>query len=315
MKQKLLAVSRVLLSMQRMSWEQGVAAQAFFECGDKDMGLLLVREALHRSNSEGLIGITDKIWDSVDCGANGLPAFYAYQATNEGRYLKAVNDLADWFEFSAPRSLTGQIYHNPDTCRFMIDGIYHMVPVLMVAGRTEFAMKQLNLFHERHFEPKTGLYRQLWDEKINSYSRRALWGGGQGWMAGALAIACRFLEDDPMNHRETLEKWLSGLVDSIMRYVREDGLFHDVLDDPTTFAEITATLMLCYAIYTAVNAGALPAKYKEAADRLLNLAESHVDEDGFVNTACSSPTFDRLGNSAEAQAFYMLCHAAKGDCE
>jgi unsaturated rhamnogalacturonyl hydrolase len=37
-----------------------------------------------------------------------------------------------------------------------------------------------------------------------------------------------------------------------------------------------------------------------------------VDESGLVRDACGSPTFDRAGTSAEAQAFHLLARAAAG---
>ena len=50
MNQNLKNSAQALLAMQRMSWEQGVAAQAFFEYGRPDIGMLMVREALRRSD-------------------------------------------------------------------------------------------------------------------------------------------------------------------------------------------------------------------------------------------------------------------------
>ena len=101
MNQNLKNSAQALLAMQRMSWEQGVAAQAFFEYGRPDIGMLMVREALRRSDGKGLLGITNPAMDSVDCGANGLPLYYAYQYTGDRAYWAALQRLADWLEFSA----------------------------------------------------------------------------------------------------------------------------------------------------------------------------------------------------------------------
>jgi len=43
--QLLKQVSLALLAMQRYSWEQGVAAQAFLELGETDTAILLARDA------------------------------------------------------------------------------------------------------------------------------------------------------------------------------------------------------------------------------------------------------------------------------
>ena len=311
MERNLKNAARVLLAMQRMSWEQGVAAQAFFESGEASTGLLLVKEAIRRGDGNGLLGITNPAMDAVDCGANGLPAYYAYLHTKDRRYWEALDRLADWLEFSAPRAVSGQLYHNPGSSRAMIDGIYHIVPPLVAAGRTAFAMNQVSLFHQRHYDARTGLYRQFWDDAANSFCRRGLWGGGQGWMAGALALACLYLPPECRKDRESLAELLNRLLAAMKNYLRADGRFHDVLDDPSTFPEVTASLMMCYAVYIGIRAAVVPLDEKTDADRVLALLERYVDEEGFVNSACASPGFDRPGNSAEAQAFYLLCHSAK----
>ena len=96
MNQNLKNSAQALLAMQRMSWEQGVAAQAFFEYGRPDIGMLMVREALRRSDGKGLLGITNPAMDSVDCGANGLPLYYAYQYTGDRAYWAALQRLIGW---------------------------------------------------------------------------------------------------------------------------------------------------------------------------------------------------------------------------
>lgn len=96
---------------------------------------------------------------------------------------------------------------------------------------------------KRHYDPKSGLYRQVWNETTRSFERADLWGGGQGWMAGALALACRFLPQEQKEYCGELSGLLNHLISSMENYLREDGMFHDVMDDPKTFPEVTAGLM------------------------------------------------------------------------
>src|SRR5512140_3639069 len=46
-------VRRAMLSMQRASWEQGLAAQAALEEGDAELAILLAREAVLRQGPDG----------------------------------------------------------------------------------------------------------------------------------------------------------------------------------------------------------------------------------------------------------------------
>ena len=314
MRKEVEKAARVLLSMQRMAWEQGLAAQAFFECGDPLTGTLMVDEAIHRTHNK-LMGAVYTASDSVDCGSNGLPAWYAWKYTGNESYRKAVCDMADWYRWSAPKTADGQIIHDRKGSRTMIDGIYHLVPVLILGGYPDYAVEQIRLFHARHYDQKSGLYRQVWNEGTRSFERADLWGGGQGWMACAIALACRFLPAEKKEYCSELSVMLNRLIDSMEKYLRKDGMFHDVMDDPSTFPEVTAGLMLTYSVYVGIAEKAVPAERKELADRILQLVSEHVDENGYVNDACASPYFNYCGHSAEAQAFFMLCMAEKEKLE
>ena len=51
--------ARALLSMQRHSWEQGVAMQAFLECGEREVVCAMAREAVYRSEPDGRCAVID----------------------------------------------------------------------------------------------------------------------------------------------------------------------------------------------------------------------------------------------------------------
>ena len=56
--------ARALLAMQRHSWEQGVAMQAFLEMGDMETVTAMAFESINRSLEDGraaVIGVTDGV--------------------------------------------------------------------------------------------------------------------------------------------------------------------------------------------------------------------------------------------------------------
>ena len=89
--------------------------------------------------------------------------------------------------------------------------------------------------------PKLGFTANFGMRTGTAFCRRELWGGGQGWMAGALALACRLLPPEDGETKKTLGERLNRLLKAMKNYLREDGRFHDVLDDPSTFPEVTAS--------------------------------------------------------------------------
>ncbi len=301
-----------LLAMQRHSWEQGVAAEAFFEIGDSETGILLAREAVHRQSADGRLALTQSN-DSLDPGVNGGPVLRAYALTGEEGFQKAAQRMADYFLLRAPRRADGVLYHTQKGAWTLLDGIYHLAPFLAQAGHPTEAFGQIAGYHQIHFLPHKQLYAQQWDEERQAFGRADCWGGAHGWMAGALARTLPLLPASMSAEQRLLAGWLAELLDGVLPHLRPDGLFHDVLDDPNTFVETTAALMLAYAAFRGVQGGWLDGKYLPPARQMHAAVLAKVDDHGLVHDACGAPTFDFPGFSAEAQAFLILAEAAARD--
>lgn len=310
--EKIEKAKAVLLSMQRHSWEQGVAAEAFFEIGDPTAGILLAREAVHRQSADGRLALTQAN-DSLDPGVNGGPVLRAYALTGEAYFQQGAARMADYFLQRAPRRADGILYHTQTSRWTLLDGIYHLAPFLAQAGYPAEAVKQITGYHQIHFLPHKKLYAQRWDDERQVFGRADCWGGAHGWMAGALVRTLLWLPAAMRAEQRLLAGYLAELLDGVLAHQRPDGLFHDVLDDPNSFVETTAGLMLAYATFRGVQSGWLEARYLPAARRMQAAALAEVDEHGLVHRACGAPSFDFPGFSAEAQAFLILAEAAARD--
>ena len=118
------------------------------------------------------------------------------------------------------------------------------------------------------------------------------------------------LHDAPRTVSTDLPSHAREVLDACLALRRDDGLFHDVLDDHTSFRETNAAQMFAYAALTGAADGWLPDTYAAVGRDLLAAATREVDEHGLVRNACGAPTFDRPGTSAEAQAFHLLATVA-----
>jgi rhamnogalacturonyl hydrolase YesR len=103
------------------------------------------------------------------------------------------------------------------------------------------------------------------------------------------------------------------LLDSCLAHQRDDGLFHDVIDDPASFVEVNLAQMLAYTVYRGLAGGWLDDTYLSSADRMRAAAQAKVDEHGLVQDVCGAPHFDHPGTAPEGQAFFMLMEAAYRD--
>jgi rhamnogalacturonyl hydrolase YesR len=267
-------------------------------------------EAVHRQTKDGRLGMCVNELDAIDCGSNGLAVLWAYKATGHDKYKTAFDKMVGWF-LNAPKSSAGIVYHNIGLKKTMIDGIYHMAPMMAAAGYGSFAVEQTKLFRSVHMDTDTKLYSQYWDDEKQVFERADFWGPGMGWMLASLPLTAYYLNADQNKERQLLKEYMIELSDACISYMRPDGLFHDIMDDKSSFVQTSTGIMLAYGIYRAIQFGLLDAGYRRYADTMYEASVEHVDEDGYLQNACASPTFDYPGVSAESQAFLLMCVAAR----
>lgn len=303
-------VKQALLAMQRHSWEQGVAAQAFLESGDDDIVVVMAHEAVLRQLPDGRLAVMGGAEAVTDPAANGEPVLHAARLTGDRALREAVERQLDWLLGLAPRTRDGILHHLIDRPQVWVDSFYMAPPFLAVAGHPDEAVRQVDGFRQLLWDPKAHLYAHMWDEARNAYARADHWGVGNGWAAAGLVRVIAALPDAMEDERQRLIGYLREVIDGCLAHARPDGLFHDVVDDPSTFVETNLSQMLAYAIYRAVDAGWLPEPYLVSADRMREAARDKVDRYGLVRGVCSAPRFDRPGTAPEGQAFFILMEAA-----
>ncbi|GAA3336386.1 hypothetical protein GCM10020358_08350 [Amorphoplanes nipponensis] len=302
-------MSRVLdalLAMQRQSWEQGVAAQAALDLGRDDLARLLAEAAVVRQAADGRLGDVDEP-GAVNGAACGEAVLAAHRRTGDEVFAAAARRQLAWLETGAPRAADGTLFHMIGAREMWADTVYMVLPFLALSGRGDLAHRQLE-GHRRRL-CRDGLYAAIWSEETGTLRRADHWGGGNGWVVAGIARTLRLVPELP---------WRAGwaahareVLDACLALRRPDGLFHDVLDDPGTFRETNAAQMFSYAAAVGAADGWLPGTYAEVGRDLLAAATREVDGHGLVRGACGSPTFDRPGTSAEAQAFHLLAARAQ----
>ena len=305
-------VKLALLTMQRCSWEHGVAAQAFLEMGWEDLVVLMAKEAVHRQCEDGRLAVVGPNDWVTDPGANGEAVLRAWEITGDPVFRDAADRMLNYLMNRAPRAPNGALLHFSDDRRpwVLIDSIYHAPTFMAVMGRYEEAVRQVEAYRALIFDAKKQLYRALLDVTSGIWRREACWGGGNGWTAAALARVIPILPHRMGADRQRLIGYAREAIDGCLVHQRDDGLFHDVVDDPATFVETNLGQMLAYAIYRGIADGWLGAGYRESADRMRKAAHSKVDPFGLVQDVASAPGFDRPGVSPEGQAFFLLMEAA-----
>jgi rhamnogalacturonyl hydrolase YesR len=302
-----------MLSMQRASWEHGVALQAMVELGNDDQAYLMAREAVLRQTPEGRLSVLYTDNGVTDPAASGEGVLRAYEISGDIDLKQAADRMLDYLLARAPRSELGVIYHTLDSPEIWSDSLYMAPPFMVAAGAHAEAVAQIDGIRQVLWNPESRLFSHRWHDGEKRFIDRRFWGGGNGWAAACLGRVVAALPAEMAAEKERLANYHRELLDGCIAHMRGDGLFHDFVDEPGAFVETNLSQMLAYSVFRGIRGGWLDDSYLEPADRMRAAAHARVDRHGFVTGVCGAPFFDRPGRSTEGQAFYLLMEAAHRD--
>jgi rhamnogalacturonyl hydrolase YesR len=308
-KRRIAKATAAALALQRRDWEQGTLAQAFLEAGDHAYVILLTKAAMVQKTPDGRLGVVGS-GSATDPAMGGEAYLLAAKLTGDPAIQAAVQGMLDYILKTAPRAPDGTLYHVFKNPEVWSDGFFSSPPFLAAAGQYDEALRQIDGFRKRLWNPQKKMLSHIWDDGKQGFNDPAFWGSGNGWAAAGVARVIRALPADRKDDRARLAAFVRDIVDGCVAFQRPDGLFHDKMDRPDSFVETNAAQMLAFAIYTGVHAGWLPREYSAKADRMRDGARAKVDQFGYVQGACGAPSFNRPGTSTEAQSFFIMMEAA-----
>ncbi len=303
-------VKRAMLSMQRATWEQGVAMQSMLELGESDLVVLMAKDAVLRQSEDGRLAMLGEESALSDAASPGEAVLWAAKKTGDPVLMNGFNKLLDYIMNKAPRTNEGIIYHFTNIPQIWSDINYMLPPFLAAAGKYHEAIKQLDGARSFLWNPDKKLLSHMWDCEKKRFVRKDCWGVGNGWSAAGVTRVIRALPDSMQVERKKLIQYVHDIIDGCLARMRDDGLFHNIVDDPNTFVETNLAQMLSYSIYRGIKGGWIDTSYREKADRMRTAAHSRVDQLGLVQGVCGSPEFDHPGTATEGQAFFIMMEVA-----
>ena len=303
-------VKTAMLSMQRASWEQGVAAQALLESGEYEIVYLMAKEAALRQTTEGRLSVVYSDNGVTDPAASGEMVLRMAERTGDRELVEANQKMTDYLLHKAPRSETGIIYHTLNSPEIWIDSMYMALPYLCIAGQPEECARQIEGIRKVLWNKKAQLYSHRWHDSEKKFINEKFWGVGNGWAVAGLS---RIIDDLPKTQitvKNTLINYATENIDGCLHFMRTDGFFNNVIDDNSTFVETNLSQMLAYSIFRGIKSGWLSSSYLAQALKMREAAYSKVDTYGYVQDVCGAPFFDKPGRATEGQAFFLLMEAA-----
>ena len=232
-------------------------------------------------NAQGKIHLYEPKLYNIDFINSGKVLFTLYKESKQPKFKMALDSLREQMK-THPRTSEGVFFHKKVyQHQIWLDGLYMGDPFLAQYAVTfnepallDDAIRQILIGAKRTYDAKTGLYyhaydesrEQKWADKTTGHSPN-FWGRSIGWFYMAVVDILDFV---PKNHpqRAELIAIIKGLADTLPKYQDKDGLWYQVVDQPTregNYAEASASSMFMYAIAKAVNKGYLAPKYKAIA--------------------------------------------------
>jgi unsaturated rhamnogalacturonyl hydrolase len=309
-------IKRVLtatIGMQRFNWEQGTVAQALLEMGEYDLVVSFARAAIMRQ-VDGRFSVIMGNNPINDCSSVGEAVLFAGKLTGDPVFAKGAHDMLDVIKNTSHKNSEGIIYHTQEPTKYiMSDAFYMLPPFLAAAGEFDEALRQIEGYRKYLYHKQDQLYSHVWDDPDKKFVREDFWGVGNGWTAAGLTRVIKLLPDERSEDKKRLIGYVREVVDGCLKFLREDGLFHNVINKPDTFVEVNLSQMISYTIFRGVAAGYLEPVYLEKAEKMRKAANDHVDNLGYVQNVCGIPDFNRSYVAPEGQAFYLLMETAAKD--
>lgn len=264
----------------------------------------------HFIDAEGHIDtfrITDFNIDSINAGKM---LFFLYERTGDERYLLAMHELREQLVWH-PRTHSGGFWHKRKyPWQIWLDGLYMAQPFYARYEKMfgdepavfDDIVSQFIVIEQKTRNPDTGLLYHGWDEStLQEWADKetglspGYWSRAMGWYAMAITDTFEHL---PENHvgREELSAILTRLVDALVTYQHESGLWYQVPDQggrDGNWLEASGSAMFVYAIAKGVRLGILDDGYTDIARRayngiLQNLVSTDDDGTVHVNDICRS---------------------------
>lgn len=275
---------------QHWEWTQGV-------------GLYGLWQLFARTKEEKYLDILVKFFDqqlsigfpalNVNTMAPFLTMSYVGEYLQSERYLAPCRHAAAWIMEHFPRTREGGFQHmTSDTLNdqeLWDDTLFMTVLFLANMGRMEGKQAYIDeaeyqfLLHAKYLaDPETGLWYHGWTFNGNHNFAGAFWGRGNCWVTIAIPeflqmVQCR------EEVKQQLTQVLLNQVQSLVKYQNENGMWHTLIDDPTSYVESSATCGFGYGILRAVHTGLIDPAYAAAARKALQPMMGYIGENGVVS--------------------------------
>jgi unsaturated rhamnogalacturonyl hydrolase len=160
----------------------------------------------------------------------------------------------------------------------------------------EEARRQFMLHVKYLVDRKTGLWFHGWTFDGRHNFANALWARGNCWVTIAIPEFIELLDLPPGDAlREFLLETHLQQIRTLMKLQDGSGLWHTLIDDPSSYLEASSTAGFAYGILKSVRKGYIGAEYAESGVRAVKAVLANIDSTGELrNVSFGTPVFNDL---------------------
>lgn len=278
-----------LRKYEHWEWTQGVGLYGVWKLYDrtKDERYKNILARYYAKQFE--IGLPSK---NVNTVTPLLPLSYMLDELDVPAYRDTCREWAEWIYKDFPRTKEGGLQHitsdSVNEGELWDDTLFMTVLPLANVGRIfnrqdyiDEAVYQF-LVHIKYLaDKKTGLwYHGFCFDGCHNFAE-AFWGRGNSWATIAIPTLFEIVDIPEQDHRFIANAFVRQ-VESVARYQDEGGMWHTLIDDPTSYLEASATAGFGCGILKGIKAGLLDESYRAVADRALAPLLDCIDDKGVV---------------------------------
>jgi unsaturated rhamnogalacturonyl hydrolase len=213
-----------------------------------------------------------------------------YRWTGDQKFLEIANEYGDWIINNAVRTLTGAFQHGGDLVEEIWADTIFMVVIFLarlgnLTGDTKYAQEAVNqlLLHLQYLQDdKTGVLFHGYNCERQSHYSEARWTRGNGWIVLGTPMILSEIEKIITIPEEIGDRY-QRLVDGVLSYQAQNGLWHTVMDQPDHYQETSGSACITCGILKSIRQGFLsPAPYLPDVERAVNGILAKVSNKGVV---------------------------------
>jgi unsaturated rhamnogalacturonyl hydrolase len=209
--------------------------------------------------------------------------------------LALCREWAEWALDGLPRTEDGGFQHittiagRPNTGQLWVDTLFMTVLFVakygLITGRREFveeAERQFLIHIKYLFARQTGLWHHGWSFIGRHNFANAHWARGNCWFTAAVVDFLEMAAPAPVL-AGYLKDTLRAQVEALARFQDAGGLWHTLIDDASSYLEVSGASGFCHGILKGVRLGYLDKKFEPVGLRALGAVLRNVKEDGCVD--------------------------------